>query len=459
MVTHRYLGVVMGLLMLVWFLSGLVMLFVRWPAVGPEDRAAGLSPIDWGRCCAFGHVAEVQIVRDAVVEDLNGRPVLRLDGETLDLATGHPIAPLTEEEAWSVAAGFARRVGIPGAPRHAAPVERDQWTVTGYFDSQRPFWKVRLDDGRRTDLYVSARTGMVAQRTDAPGRALNWLGAIPHWLYPQILRQDVKLWTQVVIWTSLAGVFLTVTGLYLGVVAWRPREGRLSPFRGLMAWHHVIGLVAGILTLTWVASGLVSMTPWGFLEGKPDDTAERIAGDVVFGDLSQAILAAKAAGVEARQVRLAPVDGRLHLMADGVRLDAAARPAPMLPAELAALGRMAGPVAHQEMIRQTDLYYHDGHEARAPLPAWRVVLTDGTRVYLDPASGQLRARFDGTAKAYRWLFEGLHRFDFIRGFDRGPYWAAVMVALLAVSGAGVATGVWLGWRRMRADVTRLARRA
>lgn len=457
--THRYLGVVMGLLMLVWFVSGIVMLFVRWPAVGPDDRAAGLAPIDWGRCCAFGQTAEVQVVREAVVEDLGGRPVLRLDGETLDLSTGKPLAHLTVEEAWGVAAGFAQRAGIPGAPASASPVERDQWTVTGYFNKQRPFWKVRLSDARSTDLYVSAHTGEVAQRTDAPGRALNWLGPIPHWLYPQILRQDVKLWSQVVIWTSVASVFLIVTGLYLGIVAWRSRGGRLSPFRGLMEWHHLVGLLAGILTLTWVASGLVSMNPWGFLEGQPDDTAEQIAGDVTFGDLSQAILAAKAANVPARQVKLTPLEGKLHLMADGVRLDAGARPAPLAPAELQRLGRLAGPVADQEMIDQTDAYYHDGHDERAPLPAWRVVLTDGTRVYLDPASGHMRVRFDDTGKAYRWLFEGLHRFDFVRGFDRGPVWATAMILLLLVSGGGVATGVWLGWRRIREDITRRVRRA
>ena len=69
------------------------------------------------------------------------------------------------------------------------------------------------------------------------------------------------------IWLALGvGIFLTVTGLYLGVVAWRPwRDARLTPFRGWMAWHHLTGLAAGVLTLTWVASGLVSMNPWGFL--------------------------------------------------------------------------------------------------------------------------------------------------------------------------------------------------
>ena len=37
MVLHRYVGIAMGLLMLVWFLSGIVMLFVHWPEVTDEE--------------------------------------------------------------------------------------------------------------------------------------------------------------------------------------------------------------------------------------------------------------------------------------------------------------------------------------------------------------------------------------------------------------------------------------
>jgi hypothetical protein len=29
-------------------------------------------------------------------------------------------------------------------------------------------------------------------------------------------------------------------------------------------WHHITGLVFGVVTLAFVASGLVSMHPWGF---------------------------------------------------------------------------------------------------------------------------------------------------------------------------------------------------
>ncbi len=452
----------MGLLMLLWFLSGVVMLFVRWPEVTAQERAAGLPPIAWSQCCTLGEAQPAQELRHATVEDLAGRPVLRFDGGVLDLSTGAPVERVTADEAAAVARAYAAAHGIAGTPGAAAAVTRDQWTVTGYFNARRPFHRFRFDDPRATDVYVSARTGVVAQVTDRPTRILNWLGPIPHWLYPEILRANTPLWSQVVIWTSIVGTFLTVTGLYLGVVAWRPpsrsgRDRRLTPYRGWMAWHHLTGLAAGVLTLTWVASGLVSMNPWGFLEGSPDSRVEALTGSFTLGEAVQAAAAAQAAGVSARQIETAPLAGRLHLMADGVRLDAQARPTPLAAPELAAAAARLGPATSGGLMTREDTYYF-GHHTPVVLPVYRVILDDGVRFYLDPASGHVIRRIDGARRGYRWLFEAPHRLDFIRGFDRGPAWTAAMVVLLLAATTGVATGVWLGWRRLQADMGRLLRR-
>ena len=119
--------------------------------------------------------------------------------------------------------------------------------------------------------------------TTATQRFWNWLGAIPHWLYFAELRSDVALWSEIVIWTSLLGTFLTAIGLYIGISQLRLKsKGKLSPYRGWFYWHHMIGLVFGIVTLTWVVSGLVSMNPWGFLESRRGGGEQsRIAGEPI----------------------------------------------------------------------------------------------------------------------------------------------------------------------------------
>lgn len=458
-VLHRYVGIVMGLLMLVWFLSGIVMLFVRWPEVTDHERAAGLPPVAWGQCCAFGEIQEVIQVQDASVEDLAGRPVLRFDGQVLDLVTGRMVHRISGGEAARVARAYATAHGVAGDPGRPVAIDRDQWTVTGYFDKHRPFYLFHFDDPARTDIYVSAHTGAVSQVVNAREKVLNWLGPIPHWLYPQVLRADAALWAQVVIWTSVAGVFLTVTGLYLGIASWRPwRDRRLTPYRGVMAWHHLTGLTAGVLTLTWVASGLFSMNPWGMFDSPGDERGEQVTGAFAFGDLAEAVAGARSQGVAARQLTAAPVAGVLYLMADGVRLDATGRPAPLASAALAEAARRLGPARSAGMITAPDAYYYDGHDGSAKVPAYRVELNDGVRFYLDPASGQMLARVDAAGRAYRWAFAGLHRLDVVNGLRGGGPWIVTMVALLVLAGAGVATGVWLGWRRATADVGRIAKR-
>lgn len=449
MLTHRYLGVGVGLLMLVWFSSGIVMLFVRWPEVTEAERAAGLAPIPWDRCCDLTSFGPAQVLDDAVVEAVAGRPVLRTGGETFDLARGGVLAPLTRSEALQVARAHA------GRPADSARlVERDQWTVTGYFNARRPFWRVEMGDPARTVVHVSARTGQVAQVTTRADRVLAWLGPIPHWLYPKVLRQDVKLWTRVVIWTSAAGLFLTITGVWLGLVAWRPwRDARLSPFKGAMLWHHLTGLAAGLLTLTWTLSGLLSMQPWGLLESPDDPAAARYAESrVTVAAFAQALEGLKAQGLAARQVRLVPFEGRLALVADGRRLGG-----PLAEADLTRAARTLGPVANQGLLRREDAYWYGHHEAVA-LPVWRVIRDDGTRYYLDPTTGEVLRTVDRPAQGFRWWHLGLHRLDIVPGFDRGVGWAAAMTVLLLFAGLGVALGVWLAWRRVQADVTRLGRR-
>ena len=87
-----------------------------------------------------------------------------------------------------------------------------------------------------------------------------------------------------------------------------------------------------------------------------------------------------------------------------------------------------------------------------------MILADAVRVYIDPVSGQVLGAVDAEARGFRWWFEGLHRLDFIDGFDRGAGWAAAMTLLLGFAGLGVATGVWLGFRRARSDLGQIARK-
>ena len=263
--------------MVMWCLSGIVMMYVRYPSLDQAHRLAALQPLDWSVCCIVGSVlAADRPVERLQIEMLAGHPVMRITqtgqpARLIDLTDGTPIEQVTADQARSVAAAF-------GAAISTSLIDHDQWTVSGEFDRDRPLYRFDLDDAARTRLYVSGTSGKAVQITTGSQRFWNWLGAIPHWLYFTKLRAHPALWSQLVIWTSLLGVLSWPgSGSISAVRQLRHgrRRGTWSPYRGFMLWHHVPGLVFGIFALTWVASGLISMNPWGFLDSDGNTEGKR----------------------------------------------------------------------------------------------------------------------------------------------------------------------------------------
>jgi hypothetical protein len=124
-------------------------------------------------------------------------------------------------------------------------------------------------------------------------RFWNWFGAIPHWFYITPLRSNGPVWLQSMIWTSILGAFLVVIGLFLGISQFkRGTGGRVSPYRGWFYWHHIAGLVFGVLTLTWVISGMLSLNPWGLLEsggGEPGAFARFVGPAIPWRDVKASL--------------------------------------------------------------------------------------------------------------------------------------------------------------------------
>ena len=477
-IVHRYLGIAIGLLMVMWFVSGIVMMYVPFARVVETERLQAQPPLSWERCCSFGSLSdEAQIIR-VQVEDHLGVPALRLripgqQDSLFDLAQGAQVL---------IDADVARKVVSQAAPsiigRAASIVAYDlvfldQFTI-GRAQRDRPLHRFAFDDPAKTIIYVSGTAGQVVAWTTATERFWNWLGTIPHFLYFELLRVQQQLWSQTVIWTSLLGTFLTAVGIVLGVLQFkRGRDGRLSPYRGWFYWHHVVGLIFGLLALTWAFSGLVSMNPWGFLESRGRGEGSLAQGPLPkWAAVKASLENVRREPVLANVVSLtsAPFGGKVYWMAayqDGnvKRLDHDGRAAPPNEAELAqAAARIAGdrPIAEQRLINEEDAYYYARQRRRFDslvLPVYRVVLNDGeqTRYYLDPNTGALLQRADATDRWRRWVFSGLHRLDFAEWMRARPFRDILMWLTLLGGLAVSATGVYLGFRRVRSDIVMVFR--
>jgi uncharacterized iron-regulated membrane protein len=467
-VLHRYLGIAVGALMAMWCLSGVVMMYVSYPGLQESTRLAHLAPISWSGCCAIADAlpSDAAPVRQLSIEMLAGRPVLYRRGagsspQLTDLISGAPIGSISAAQAAHVAEAY---VDPPhtSTPRLLGLIDYDQWTVAGDFDADRPLYHFGLGDALGTELYVSSGSGHVVQLTSARERFWNWVGAVPHWLYFAQLRRNAWLWSQVVIVTSLIGCFLAATGIYIGVrQLWRGPGGRFSPYRGFSFWHHIAGLVFGLFALTWVLSGLLSINPWGWLEGEgPEVERARLQGPAIpAAQVGASLQALIDAGLpEVVSIASAPLAGRLYYMAstaDGARsrLDDRAAAAPLGDADLLFIAKILRPTAAPavpQLMTQEDAYYFRHHRDAAPLPVYRLASDDGldTLYYIDPVSGALGARIDRQARGYRWWHQGLHRMDFLPLLRARPQWDAVMLLLMCGVTVLCVSGACLGYRRL-----------
>jgi hypothetical protein len=474
LILHRYLGVAVGLLMSLWCLSGFVMMIQAYPELQPAERLQGLEPLNLKGCCNFeemGFAADRKIPGFRV-EMMGGRPVIRFGGGrrsegpqgTYDLATGMPTEELTEAEALGLAKRFGRNLGIKGEARSLGLIEVDQWTVQTA-RRNAPVYKFAFNDPARTEVYVSASYGEVFQKTTRKTRVLAWLGVIPHWLYPTLIRQNGPLWSQIVIWTSVVGSFLTVTGLYVGIARFRKRrDGSWSPFRGWWYWHHMIGLVFGALTLTWVFSGLMTMNPWGVLAGARAPVAARFVSTADWSEVKAFLTAAAAQppSPALRQLRAAPFGQALYAEAvsvDGaaVRLGADARPAPLEEKDVRKLVYSLGsPVKSFELMTREDEYYYAHHDS-PELPVYRAILGDReeTRLYIGARDGALKRVLGKEARISRWVRNGMHDLDI--GWLRKPVlWYPIVGLLLLGVTAVCITGAWMSLQRIGRDVKALA---
>jgi uncharacterized iron-regulated membrane protein len=461
---HRWLGIGIALLMLVWAASGIVMMYVAFPETSEEERLAGLQPLDLSQCCEAETTIDPALARDLRVEMLAGHPALMWIGEQgpqMRSLDGSPLPGIGPREALGIAGTHMERTtgAVPEASVSHTGI--DQWTVYGSLRQHRPLYKVDFADEAGTTLYVSGMSGTVVQDTTAHERFWNWLGAVPHWLYFTAFRTQQALWSNFVIYSSLLGVFLTVTGIYVGIRQFG-RGKRKSPYRGLALWHHWTGLIFGAATLTWVVSGLFSMQPWGMFESDgPGEELAAVAGRPASGeDLASFLQALKLhAAPDVVSAELSMQDGAAYAVLaapDGKKVRAELgrlAESPLRLADLERRARRAKPgtsITEMGMIEGSDAYYYAHKDERIALPAFRIIYGDEqqTRLYFDPRTGALVLYADAPRRAYRWLHYGLHRLDFFHALRQRPLWDVVVVPLLLGVSLLCLIGLLLGGRRL-----------
>jgi hypothetical protein len=464
---HRYLGIALCLLFLMWFVSGIAMIYARdMPRLDAATRLRHLPPLDLSQV----HVTLEQAAQHADLSaatgevsllTILGRPAYRFAGRRPAIVfadTGDRFQSGGDDQSLEIASRF---LNLPASAMHHEAVLQtpDQWTIGQR--RQLPLHKIAVDDAARTELYVSNRSGEVVVQTTRGTRALAWIAAIPHWLYFTSLRLNDPLWRQVVLWTSGLGIVSSFIGLVLIATQYRVR------YTGLMRWHYVTGSIFGVFALTWVVSGFLSMEPWYWASGSEAaaDIPPGLSGNApdfsAFPPIDESALNRAVPAATVKQVDFRALQDEPYYVLrrdEGRPLVMSARTLQLQTDGFAAgsvIQRVrefepAMPIARSDVLSEYDAYYYE-RDGQAPLPALRIKFSDpdSTWIYVDLTMSDMVARFTRRERIQRWIYHGLHSLDFPFWYNKRPLWDIVVIALCSGGTLLSALGIVLAFRRLK----------
>jgi hypothetical protein len=481
--THRYSGIAVCILFVVWFVSGIFIIYGRgMPRLTPEVRLARLPVLDLSSSRltlqeAATRAGLTEPPARALMVTAMDRPAYRFSPEegpwiTVFADNGEVLEGLDRDQALHVARRFLN--DSTTTLQYAGPLTRsDQWTLV---EGARlmPLHKITAGDGQGTELYVSEQTGEVAVQTTRESRALAWAGAIPHWLYFTALRRNGTAWRQAVLWASGIGTIVALVGIAVGLVRFssssrfRIRQKRSHiPYAGWNRWHYISGVFFGLFSLTWVFSGMLSMNPWWWSPDRSPGASE----NWVFsgGDLDLSLFPAPAEATwrslfserQVKELEFVRVQGQPYYLGRSAQ----AKPVlwtiqppgvarePFTTDSLLERARAAfleGEIAESRTLSEYDSYYYS-RDQNLPLPVLQVKFDDPARTwfYIDPVMGRIVQRMEWRNRVERWFYNGLHSLDFSFWYYQRPLWDIGVITLCLGGVVLSVLGVMLGTRRLR----------
>jgi hypothetical protein len=470
---HRYLGIALCLIFIMWFVTGIAMIYAKaMPTLSPESRLEHLPLLDFQRIKlrpseAAEHGQLSGSPPRVSLLTIMGRPVYRFSFPeivTVFADTGEVMNPPGPKESLTIASHF---MNVPESTLHHVRVldSPDQWTIGS--NSLMPMHKISADDDAHTELYVSEQSGEVAVVTTRASRALAWVSAIPHWLYLSALRTNGHAWNLVVLWVSGLGTVLALMGIVLGIIQYSRQPPHIR-YAGWMRWHYITGAIFGVFTLTWVFSGFLSMEPWDWAStgGLGDGMRAAFSG----GPLDLKKFSAMPSSFPVSGVKEIEF---LRIQGDGYYAAKGKSPTPELVSadslsvrdglfsteSLVGKAQQANPdvpIAEVTELSSYDSYYYS-RDGDAPLPVVRLKFDDPDKTwfYIDPRLGRILARYQKRERLQRWIYHGLHSLDFSFWYYSRPAWDIGVIVLCSGGAVLSAIGVWISIRRLRRDVRRI----
>ena len=477
---HRSLGSGFALLIAVWFASGAMMTFVDYPGYSDRERLAHAPRLARGLVLTLPNELRAWLEHGGLrtgdrlrLAQLEGQPTwLFTDRDRRRALRALPASSVPLLDARRARSEVERQFG-PCRGTAIALDEPDQWTVGRSEPGSYPLWRLACDDARGNEIYVSARSGEIVQHSSRAERIGAWLGPIPHWIYPAILRRNSALWSNTVLGLASAGLLVSLSGLIAGWHAWyvarkQRAAGQVPALRqAYLQWHQRLGLAFGALASTWLFSGALSLQPFDWSGTGP--STEQLAALHGGFDGAASALPLTAALVSCQSVlpvvelEIATLGQRALMICSSA--SAESRIVDLTDANLTPRMRLAEPVLNAaaqtsargarfqlQLKNAPDAYYYPTH--RAPvvaLPFAVIQLSDRERsaLYIDPARAERLLSLTTRRRVERWLFSGLHSWDLPGFYELRGLWQTLMLAAMLTGFALASLGFTMFLRRSR----------
>lgn len=414
--THRILGTILSILFLIWFLSGFVMIYHRFPKVTNKMKYEHMKPLN------------------TAPEDIETYAHRWCDAEIVKVDTLR---------------------------------ELEQWIPFSRLRNDFPIYKFYFGDKDKHQLYVSSVSGEALQFTNKNNRFWSWLGAIPHWVYFTFLRQNSRLWMDVVILLSGLGCIMCLTGIIIGlrsyIIRYRKKKKWGTVYKKpAYKWHHILGFIFGIFVFTFVFSGMMSLATvpqWIVKVHNPDIQRKLFMPDTIalqnyILDDRQIIEQYKGEikGIERASFGDVPlykaiIGNRMYVFdASGDEVKLLKITEQMIECRLSKI--------HSEQMSITLMHEYDNYyvdrKNRLPLPIYKVDVSDAdnSTYYINADNGNIRY-FNNNTKVRRWTYQALHSFKLGFLVKRPALWNIIMWTMMIGGTLVSLTGVWLEMKYVR----------
>lgn len=220
---HKWLGLAIGIQVVLWVLSGLIMVWWDIEVIRSEHNIADQPAFE---ISATDPILPVQTIiqgagkpaKTATLKALGQKPVYQVDfgdGQPIlyDATTGELLTPISKDMALELALLDFKPEATPAAPVWLTETNDEYRNVV-------PVWMIDMQDGEGSHIYVSPDTGRVMARRSDVWRLYDFFWMLHIMDYEN--RTDFN--NPLVTWASIFALIFSVTGIVMLFFRFKRRD-------------------------------------------------------------------------------------------------------------------------------------------------------------------------------------------------------------------------------------------